>query len=77
MVGTTDSSGRKEETYAQLIYRAFMSKPERAMTVQELYQWFRENTHKGKNSTNGWQNSIRYNLCLNRVCSRIFLHSLR
>ncbi|KAK4154695.1 hypothetical protein C8A00DRAFT_42572 [Chaetomidium leptoderma] len=54
-----------EEPYAKLIYRAFLSSPERAMTLQEIYQWFRENTEKGKDDTKGWQNSIRHNLSMN------------
>jgi hypothetical protein len=62
-----NTSDEKEEPYAKLIYRAFMSKPERAMTLQELYQWFRENTEKGKDDTKGWQNSIRHNLSMNGV----------
>jgi len=61
------SNSKQEEPYAQLIYRAFMSTPRRAMTLQDLYQWFRENTDKGKSDTKGWQNSIRHNLSMNMV----------
>jgi hypothetical protein len=61
------SSSKQEEPYAQLIFRAFMSTPRRAMTLQDLYQWFRENTDKGKSDTKGWQNSIRHNLSMNKV----------
>lgn len=57
-----------EEPYAQLIYRAFMStKPKYAMTLQDIYQWFRENTDKAKRDGKGWQNSIRHNLSMNQV----------
>jgi hypothetical protein len=63
------TDGPKHETpYAQLIYRAFLSTPRRAMTLQEIYQWFRENTDKGKDDSKGWQNSIRHNLSMNQVC---------
>lgn len=61
------SNTKVEEPYAQLIFRAFKSNPRHAMTLQDLYQWFRENTDKGKNDTKGWQNSIRHNLSMNRV----------
>lgn len=74
---TPDDDGislRPDEPYAQLIYRAFMSKPNHSMTLQQLYQWFRENTNKWKNCKgkdgkegNGWQNSIRHNLSMNHV----------
>ena len=61
------SNAKVEEPYAQLIFRAFKSNPRHAMTLQDLYQWFRENTDKGKNDTKGWQNSIRHNLSMNKV----------
>lgn len=57
----------EEPPYAQLIYRAFLSTPRQAMTLQEIYQWFRENTDKGKSTNKGWQNSIRHNLSMNHV----------
>ncbi|KAK4465161.1 hypothetical protein QBC42DRAFT_294576 [Cladorrhinum samala] len=66
--GASNSKG--EEPYAKLIYRAFMSKPSRAMTLQEIYQWFRENTDKGKDDSKGWQNSIRHNLSMNQAFAK-------
>lgn len=71
---------KTEEPYAQLIYRAFMStEPRYAMTLQDIYQWFREHTDKGKSDSKGWQNSIRHNLSMNQVIqhtlSSLFLHS--
>ncbi|KAK1829547.1 hypothetical protein QBC39DRAFT_373665 [Podospora conica] len=64
------STAKVEEPYAQLIFRAFKSHPRHAMTLQDLYQWFRENTDKGKNDTKGWQNSIRHNLSMNRAFTK-------
>lgn len=58
-----------DEPYAQLIYRAFLSHPNKSMTLQEIYQWFRENTDKSKSEGKGWQNSIRHNLSMNGVCN--------
>lgn len=43
-----------DEPYAKLIYRAFMSKADHQMSLQELYQWFRENTNKAVNEKTGW-----------------------
>ena len=64
----TTTGGKEEpEPYARLIHRAFMSCPGRPMTLQEIYQWFRENTDKDKSESKGWQNSIRHNLSMNAV----------
>lgn len=64
---TETVGGKNDEPYAQLIYRAFMSRPDKSMTLQEIYQWFRENTEKAKSAGKGWQNSIRHNLSMNGV----------
>ncbi|KAK4223452.1 hypothetical protein QBC38DRAFT_51409 [Podospora fimiseda] len=61
----SQSNKAQDEPYAKLIWRAFMSVPSHAMTLQEIYQWFRENTDKGKDESKGWQNSIRHNLSMN------------
>ncbi|KAK6948992.1 hypothetical protein Daesc_009064 [Daldinia eschscholtzii] len=67
-------SEKADGPYAQLIHQAFMSRRTRAMTLQEIYQWFRENTDKEKtdkgNKRNGWQNSIRHNLSMNHAFVR-------
>jgi len=62
-----------DEPYAKLIHRALMSKPDHSMVLQDIYQWFRENTNKGSSDNKGWMNSIRHNLSMNAVCS---IHSL-
>lgn len=64
---SSNNNNKGEEPYAQLIYRAFMSRPDYSMTLQEIYQWFRENTDKAKSESKGWQNSIRHNLSMNLV----------
>jgi len=61
-----DNAG-EHQPYAQLIWRAFKSRPDRTMTLQEIYQWFRDNTDKAKGEGKGWQNSIRHNLSMNQV----------
>ncbi|KAI1641355.1 hypothetical protein F4809DRAFT_5774 [Biscogniauxia mediterranea] len=64
-VSDGEEGSKVEEPYAQLIYRAFMSRDRHAMTLQEIYQWFRDNTDKAKSESKGWQNSIRHNLSMN------------
>jgi hypothetical protein len=56
-----------EEPYAKLIHRALMGAPNHAMALQEIYQWFIDNTDKGNANGSGWRNSIRHNLSMNAV----------
>ncbi|KAI1842199.1 hypothetical protein JX266_011607 [Neoarthrinium moseri] len=60
-------SSKMDEPYAQLIYKALMSNGDHSMTLQEIYQWFRDNTDKTTpdKENKGWQNSIRHNLSMN------------
>ncbi|KAL3429146.1 hypothetical protein BDV09DRAFT_200891 [Aspergillus tetrazonus] len=52
--------------YSQLIYKALSAAPGNKLPLQGIYSWFEKNTAKGKDrSSNGWQNSIRYNLSMN------------
>lgn len=73
-----DEKIRAHEPYARLIYKALMSSSRHAMTLQEIYQWFRDNTDKAQNESkgagkgsnknqDGWKNSIRHNLSMNKV----------
>lgn len=56
-----------ELPYAKLIHKALMEAPNHAMSLQDIYKWFMENTEKGSSSTSGWRNSIRHNLSMNQV----------
>ena len=60
-----------DQPYAKLIYRALMSAPNHSMVLQEIYQWFRDNTVKASSDTKGWMNSIRHNLSMNAVSQRL------
>jgi hypothetical protein len=59
-----------DEPYAKLIYRALLGAQNHRMALQEIYQWFIENTDKGSLTTSGWRNSIRHNLSMNAVGMR-------
>ncbi|EEY23865.1 forkhead domain-containing protein [Verticillium alfalfae VaMs.102] len=64
-------TSKNGEPYARLIYRAFMSVPSHAMTLQEIYEWFRVNTDKANSpGKDGWKNSIRHNLSMNHAFVR-------
>ncbi|TRX94239.1 hypothetical protein FHL15_005007 [Xylaria flabelliformis] len=54
-----------DEPYAKLIQKALLSVESHTMPLQEIYQWFRDNTSKGNSASKGWQNSIRHNLSMN------------
>lgn len=57
-----------DKPYARLIYDALMQAPDHRMMLRDIYEWFRKNTTKAQdNATNGWQNSIRHNLSMNKV----------
>ncbi|KAF6802228.1 forkhead domain-containing protein [Colletotrichum sojae] len=60
------------DPYAQLIWKALRARDNRAMTLQQLYQWFLDNTDKpAKAGNGGWRNSIRHNLSMNEAfCKR-------
>lgn len=70
--GEGGSAKQGDIPYAKLIFQAFMSSPRRALTLQEIYQWFRDNTDKVQPGQNkGWMNSIRHNLSMNGVRSHL------
>ncbi|TLS29085.1 hypothetical protein PpBr36_01381 [Pyricularia pennisetigena] len=64
-----DEEEQSEQPYAKLLWRAFMSSPERTMTLQDIYRWFIQNTDKVHSK--GWQNSIRHNLSMNHAFTKI------
>ena len=57
-----------DKPYAKLIWEAMMERPDKRMTLREIYEWFSKRTNKVKESGgSGWQNSIRHNLSMNQV----------
>ncbi|OAP56250.1 hypothetical protein AYL99_09429 [Fonsecaea erecta] len=63
-----DEDAVDDKPYARLIYEALMQAPGHRMMLREIYEWFRHNTTKPQESgSNGWQNSIRHNLSMNKV----------
>lgn len=66
-VASNTEESKIGEPYAKLIHRALMGAPSHSMALQEIYQWFIDNTEKGSSSGSGWRNSIRHNLSMNAV----------
>ncbi|TDZ48373.1 Forkhead box protein J3 [Colletotrichum trifolii] len=67
---TAESKG-ESEPYAQLIWKALRSQENHCMTLQQLYQWFIDNTDKPeKAGSGGWRNSVRHNLSMNEAFAR-------
>ena len=63
-----DNDSDSDTPYSKLIYKAMLDAPGHQMTLKEIYDWFRRNTKKVKDETSdGWRNSIRHNLSMNKV----------
>lgn len=63
--------GEQKMTYAQLIYIALHSTETKAMWLGELYHWFEQNTRRANKGGEGWKNSVRSNLSINKVRQRV------
>lgn len=63
-----DEDGEKHEPYAKTLYRCLRDAPNNTMVLRDIYEWFKTNTSRGREShEKGWQNSIRHNLSMNQV----------
>lgn len=72
-VASNTEESKIGEPYAKLIHRALMGAPSHSMALQEIYQWFIDNTEKGSSAGSGWRNSIRHNLSMNAVSYHFFV----
>lgn len=69
-----DDEALDDKPYAILIYEALMQAPGHRMHLRDIYEWFRHNTSKAQDpGSSGWQNSIRHNLSMNKVCEKSLL----
>ncbi|KAK5552353.1 hypothetical protein LTR46_009683 [Exophiala xenobiotica] len=67
-VPVEDEETFDDKPYAMLIYEALKQAPGHRMMLRDIYDWFRHNTTKPQESgSNGWQNSIRHNLSMNKA----------
>ena len=65
------NNGRPAKSYASLISEAILSVPERKMTLSGIYNYLTVNYPYFASAKNGWQNSIRHNLSLNKAFRKV------
>ena len=65
------NNGRPAKSYASLISEAILSVPERKMTLSGIYNYLVVNYPYFASAKNGWQNSIRHNLSLNKAFRKV------
>jgi len=58
-------------SYSSLIQQAIDTSPNKQMTLSEIYMWIMEKYPFYKTAGNGWKNSIRHNLSLNKCFMKV------
>ncbi|KAF9985119.1 Forkhead box protein J2 [Modicella reniformis] len=58
-------------SYSYLITTAILENPQQQMTLNEIYEWVMERYPWYRTAINGWKNSIRHNLSLNKAFMRV------
>ncbi|KAG0344319.1 Forkhead box protein J2 [Podila humilis] len=64
------AGSKPAHSYSYLITTAIQGSPNQQMTLNEIYEWVMEHYPWYKTAVNGWKNSIRHNLSLNKAFRR-------
>lgn len=58
-------------SFSCLIFMAIEDSPTKALPVKEIYSWITEHFPYFKTAPNGWKNSVRHNLSLNKSFQKV------
>ncbi|KAG7739360.1 hypothetical protein KL932_003454 [Ogataea haglerorum] len=58
-------------SYATMITQAILSNPQGILSLSEIYDWIASHYAYYRHSKQGWQNSIRHNLSLNKAFEKV------
>lgn len=58
-------------SFSCLIFMAIEDSPTKALPVKEIYSWITQHFPYFKTAPNGWKNSVRHNLSLNKSFQKV------
>eukprot|EP01080_Neovahlkampfia_damariscottae_P005923 gene5923-9753_t len=59
------------ENYSSMIVQALSAQENKRLTLQDIYQYIMDTYPYFKTTTDGWKSSVRHNLSLNKLFSRV------
>lgn len=70
-IGRRSATGKPPYSFACLIFMAIEESPTKSLPVKDIYKWIEDNFDYFRSAPNGWKNSVRHNLSLNKSFKRI------